>query len=579
MHQDNRPAIHTLLGRNNVLVILPHAQRENATQDISPLAILGRTLSENLHCYTVINSKYKPTIMDMNDVRAMRKRKKIANDFLGRIKEFKEEISENDLLPLILILQTGEAAAHQQADIIFGYGQGERSRDDRPHRPTIAPSFLSKIRIAAEDQGISTALADTASDVCGRESYSLNQLFRQKDYMDGFYDPTVRSITLTIAADRLTGSRKAAQTAIQLAEVFSDFAEPMPLVRRIAMNAIDTSRPQDLRFIFRVYGDNQYNDMIREAYIDELAGSIERNGLLHPLVLLQKMDGRYKILCGFRRFQALHRLGRQWVEAKTYNEKDFTTEDFFNISLAENTKRRNLNPVEIGNFLESASRELNLNNARLADRFGESLGMGLPGKKVSQSTIHKYRKLYQIRERGESAEMISDVINDKLQFTIAAEVLAPIKEPADRDSLYLEIIKPLAPTRPQLLQITKLLSTFHPQTGKAIATLPVKSALEKAVKSKQKASTFLRILKQSKKNQPLEKEKAFTETVDALRKDIFGNKATRQDFDISRTGKNQKKAVTLHIRLKRQSIDQTITSLKTLLDDKKRLGELRKLFH
>ncbi len=577
MHQDNRPAIHTLLGINNVLLVIPHAQRENATQNTSPLAILGCTLVKNLHCYAVINCKYKPTIMDMNDIRAIQKRKKITDDFLNRIKAFKEEISENDLLPLILILQTGEDITHRQADIIFGYGQGERGRDDRPHRPTIAPSLLSKIRIALEDQGIRTALADTSSDICGRKSYSLNQLFRQKKYMDGLYDPNVCSITLTITTTRLVDGKKAAQTAQQLAETFSAFAKPMPLVRRIAMNAIDTGRPQDLRFIFRVYGDDQHNDMIREAYIDELAGSIEHNGLLHPLVLLQKMDGRYKILCGFRRFQAMRQLRRQWVEAKTYSEGDFTTEDFFNISLAENTKRRNLNPVEIGNFLESASRELNLNNARLADRFGESLGMGLPGKKVSQSTIHKYRKLYQIRERGESAEIISDVINDNLQFSIATEVLAPIKKPADRDSLYLEIIKPLAPTRPQLLKITKLLSTFHPQAEKAVAMLPVKSALEKAVKSKQKASTFLRILKQSKENQPLEKEKAFAETVDTLRKDIFGSKSTKQDFDVSRTRKSQQKAVTLHIRLKKQSIDKTITNLKNLLGDRERLDELRRL--
>jgi len=576
MLQENKPTITTLLGATNILLIIPHAERKNGARDTSPLTVLGLTLAEKLHCYTIINNKYNPSITDMNDVRAIRRRKKIVDSYLAGIIAFKEEISANNLPPLVLILQKEKDAAQHKADIIFGYGQGERDRDDRPHRPTMDPSLLSKIRLSAEDQGISTALAEADSDVCGREPYCLNQLFKKKNPEDGLYDPTVRSLMLTIADDRIADEAKATQTALQLAATFAEVAESMPLVRQVATNAIDTSRPQDLRFIFRIHGVNEHNDMVRKSYIDELAASIEHNGLLHPLVLLQKLDGRYKILCGFRRFQAISRLKQPWVEAKVYSEKDFTTEDFFNISLAENTKRRNLNPIEIGNFLESASRDLGLNNARLANRFGESLGMGLPGKKVSQSTIHKYRKLYQILERGESAEMISDVINDKLQFTIAAEILAPIKDPAERDSLYRKIIKPLAPTRPQLLQITKMMATFHPQLDKALAMAEVKAALKKASKSGQKAGAFLRILRQSGKKQPVE-ENTFNKTVSELRKDIFGSRATKQDFTLSRAGKSGRKTVTLHVRLQQQSIDETIARLTTLLTDKKRIEELRNL--
>ncbi|MCF6188347.1 MAG: ParB/RepB/Spo0J family partition protein, partial [Desulfobulbaceae bacterium] len=414
MLQTNERTIDTLLGKNNILVIIPHAHREQLKEDVSPMAILGRSLAAHLGCYMVINGKYKQSILDMADVRAIRKRKKVTNDFLTRIKQFKEEISENTLLPLVLILQQRTDSAQQQADLLFGYGQGERGREDRPHRPTISPTLLSKIRVAAEDQGFSTEIADTASAICGRESYSLNQLFRQKNYVDGFYDPSVRSIILTIAPHLVSDRQQAEETAQRLANVLLEFSDSMSLVRRIAMGAIDTVSRQDMRYIFRVHGDNPYNDMVRQTYIDELSRSIKRNGLLHPLVLLQKKDGRYKILCGFRRYQAIRRLGWEWVEAKAFNEEDFTTEDFFNISLAENTKRRNLNPIEIGNFLESASRDMGLNNTRLAEQFGETLGIGKPGKKVSQSTIHKYRKLNQIRERGESAEMISDVLNDKL---------------------------------------------------------------------------------------------------------------------------------------------------------------------
>ena len=571
---DNR-TIDTRLGANNILMIIPHAERCADDSTIAPMMSFGQKVAEELHCFTIINSRYKSSIVDMNDVRAIRKRKKTTDDFLVRIREFKDEIHENNLLPLVLIVQQG--AEGQQADIILGYGQGERGRDDRPHRPTMAPSMLAKIRMSLEDNGLTTAIADTDSPLCGRESYCLNQLFRQKNYVDGFYDPTVRSLVVTIAPEKTTGQKSAAETGRLFAKALADHADSMSLVRRVAVSAIETNRPQDLRYIFRVHGDNPENDMIRESYIDELARSISTNGLLHPLVLLQKRDGRYKILCGFRRFQAIRRLGRQWVEAKTFSEDDFTTEDFFNISLAENTKRRNLNPIEIGNFLESAGRELGLNNARLAEQFGESLAIGKPGANVAQSTIHKYRKLYQLRERGESPEMISDIINDKLSFSIAAEVLAPIKDPVDRDSLYLDIVKPLNPTRPQLVQIIKLLQAIHPELHRAIRNDQTRQALERAVHSSRPASNFIHGLRKAGEVSPAGKEREFSSMVEELRKDVFGKKANKQDFNITRSAKGRKKSLTLHIRLQEQSMEQMVANLKKLLSDEYRLKALHKL--
>ncbi len=571
---DNR-TIDTRLGANNILMIIPHAVPSTDDSTIAPMMSFGQKVAEELHCFTIINSRYKSSIVDMNDVRAIRKRKKTTDDFLVRIREFKDEIHENNLLPLVLIVQQG--AEGHQADIILGYGQGERGRDDRPHRPTMAPSMLAKIRMSLEDNGLGTAIADTDSPLCGRESYCLNQLFRQKNYVDGFYDPTVRSLVVTIAPEKTASQKSAAETGRLFAKALADHADSMSLVRRVSVSAIETSRPRDLRYIFRVHGDNPENDMIRESYIDELARSISTNGLLHPLVLLQKRDGRYKILCGFRRFQAIRRLGRQWVEAKTFSEEDFTTEDFFNISLAENTKRRNLNPIEIGNFLESAGRELGLNNARLAERFGESLAIGKPGARVSQSTIHKYRKLYQLRERGESPEMISDIINDKLSFSIAAEVLAPIKDPVDRDSLYLDIVKPLNPTRPQLVQIIKLLQAIHPELYRAIRNDQTRQALERAVQSSRPASHFIHGLRKAGEISPEGKEGEFSSMVEELRKDVFGKKANKQDFKITRSARGRKKSLTLHIRLQEQSMEQMVVNLIKLLSDEYRLKALHKL--
>ena len=567
--------IDTLLGSNNILIVLPHARKTHADEIEAPLITLGRELAARLNCYAVINGRYKPTIVDMNDVRAIRRRKKITDSFLLRIREFKDEITANALLPLVLIIGTGQERSAGQADILIGYGQGERGQPERPHRPTMSPSQLAKIRVALEDQGLSTDLAPMDSPQCGREEYCLNQLFRQKNFLDSFYDPAVRSLVLTLAPDRIKKRETARDTAKKLSMALQPFADTIPLVRRVAVDVIEVEKPQDLRYIFRVHGDDQHTDLIRESYIDELARSIAKNGLLHPLVLLQKNDGRYKILCGFRRFQAIRRLGWKWVEAKTYSEEAFTTEDFFNISLAENTKRRNLNPIEIGNFLESAAEELGLNNTILAERFGESLGIGKPGAKVSQSTIHKYRKLYQIRKRGESPEMIADVINDRLQFSIAAEILAPIQDAEDRDSLYLEVIKPLAPTRPQLVQIVKLLGKIDSRLSRAIVDPFVAKALTRAMDSKQRANSFITALQRKSAQKDQDQEERITRTATELRQNFFGKKAGKLDFNITRSKRGKKPALTMHVRLQSDSMEEIINRLQKLLADEKQLKRLR----
>jgi len=170
------------------------------------------------------------------------------------------------------------------------------------------------------------------------------------------------------------------------------------------------------------------------------------------------------------------------------------------------------------------------------------------------------------------------VINAKsLQFTVAAEVLAPIKSPADRDILYLEVIKPLAPSRPQLLRITKLLAALHPQPARAIAKPSVKRALEKACQAKQKAGTFIRLLQGQGGDKGQAGKKAFNRQIDKVRRDIFGNKANSRDFNILPVGKTGKAGVTLSVRLREQDIEQTIENLKSLLNNREQLDELFKL--
>jgi ParB family chromosome partitioning protein len=80
-----------------------------------------------------------------------------------------------------------------------------------------------------------------------------------------------------------------------------------------------------------------------ESKIRELADSIDREGLLQPIIARPTGDGYYTIVAGERRFRAFQILKRETITAKII---DADERDCAVISLIENLQRESLNPVE-----------------------------------------------------------------------------------------------------------------------------------------------------------------------------------------------------------------------------------------
>lgn len=79
-----------------------------------------------------------------------------------------------------------------------------------------------------------------------------------------------------------------------------------------------------------------------EDSLDELAGSIRRNGLLQPLVVRPAGSG-WEIVAGERRFRALQRLDWEKVPVVV---RELTDEQMLVLALVENLQRENLSPLE-----------------------------------------------------------------------------------------------------------------------------------------------------------------------------------------------------------------------------------------
>lgn len=76
--------------------------------------------------------------------------------------------------------------------------------------------------------------------------------------------------------------------------------------------------------------------------LEELAQSIEKNGLLQP-ILVRKHGGKYQIIAGERRWQASKSIGLKSVPVRIIEADDDET---IVLALIENIQRSDLNPIE-----------------------------------------------------------------------------------------------------------------------------------------------------------------------------------------------------------------------------------------
>lgn len=77
--------------------------------------------------------------------------------------------------------------------------------------------------------------------------------------------------------------------------------------------------------------------------IKELAESIEKNGLLQPIVVRPMANGKYQIIAGERRYRAFKKLGKSMIPAIV---RDYEDEEVDKLQLVENVQREDLNPYD-----------------------------------------------------------------------------------------------------------------------------------------------------------------------------------------------------------------------------------------
>lgn len=116
-------------------------------------------------------------------------------------------------------------------------------------------------------------------------------------------------------------------------------------------------------------GRNQPRQEFSAEELADLVQSIQRKGILQPLIIRQQGPGTYEIIAGERRWRAAKEanLSRVPVVIITCNDQEA-----LEIGLIENLQRHDLNPIEEADAIKRLQEEFKLTQEQIAISIGKS---------------------------------------------------------------------------------------------------------------------------------------------------------------------------------------------------------------
>jgi len=171
-----------------------------------------------------------------------------------------------------------------------------------------------------------------------------------------------------------------------------------------------TDRPRTMVALTAI-ADNPFQARVEydQNGLSELADSILDVGLLQ-IPLARKIGDKYQLVFGHRRkraFEILHQKGMKGFAHMPLYVLEMTDREMLEISLTENFRRRNLNPIERARVLKRYIDEFNATSSQAAKLFG-----------ISDSTVRGMIRFLDLPEEAQTK-----MIKGKLTHTQAKVIL------------------------------------------------------------------------------------------------------------------------------------------------------------
>ncbi len=206
-----------------------------------------------------------------------------------------------------------------------------------------------------------------------------------------------------------------------------------------------TSQPQQgsadiLRIPVDIIEPNPFQPRMTFAQeaLEELAESIRTLGLIQPITVRRKSDGKYQIISGERRFRACKMAGMDMIPAYI---RDTDDQGMLEMAIVENIQRENLDPIEVAMSYQRLIEECNLTQEQMAIRVGKKRAsvtnflrlLKLPAKiqhdlKVGLLSVGHAKVLLGVEDRNMQEYLCDLVIQEEMSVRQLEEKLKKLTE-------------------------------------------------------------------------------------------------------------------------------------------------------
>lgn len=225
------------------------------------------------------------------------------------------------------------------------------------------------------------------------------------------------------------------------AELSQTIAESAPLVKTVPkqINIDGSETHADIELSKLVQNPFQPRIEMDANELSELVQSIEKNGLLQPILVMPDESGKYIILAGHRRAEAFKILGKEKIPSVLKN--NVSRQDMAVFAIAENAVRVDLNPLE---FAISMRYLLEEGVVESQNKLAEHIGL-------SKGHVSKLMAILKLPD-----EMIKKIKSDNYNIVYILSILNKVN--SDRIEEAYEEIKTLPRDDAETVLKTKYLS-------------------------------------------------------------------------------------------------------------------------
>lgn len=242
----------------------------------------------------------------------------------------------------------------------------------------------------------------------------LGALISDEVKKDFFSEHRLRSL----AEDKKEDSGENGKEGLEFKEAKEELAEPAFALQW--QSTADGLQIVELAIADVIPNINQPRKNFDDEKLEELAQSIKEHGLIQPIVVTRRSDGKYEIVAGERRYRSSLLAGLEKIPAII---KEIDDMQKMELSIIENVQRENLNPIEEALAYQSLIQDFALTQEKVAAKVNKARSTVANLLRLLRLPLAIQEALQDGRITEGHAKLLSSIEDEKKQREVFKRIL------------------------------------------------------------------------------------------------------------------------------------------------------------